>query len=209
MGGTGIWNPRLGVASVAVLAIHATIIVVAILATRSQDSQTSARDFVSAWILTPTVPARETTSPQPSPPATAFAISPIEIQSPKMESVPVAPVDIGGAIDWTMEAERAAAAITTGPKHRQFGSHPGSGFQDEHTHAPPAHQPGEGYRDEFGNSVVWLNDRCFVVSETGTFGTPDFLARSRPTRTVCIDKSVPAGELFKDLPAYKKRHPQQ
>jgi hypothetical protein len=203
------WSPRQGAASVAVLAIHATIITVAILATRSRDSQTSVRDFVSTWILTPTAPAPKTPNPQSLPPAPSFTIDPIQIEPPKMESVPMPPAGTSGAIDWTMEAERAAAAISAGPKGRQFGSRPGSGFQEEQPHPPPAHQPGEGYRDEFGNSVVWVNDRCYAVSEPGTFGTPDFLSRARPTYTVCIDRSAPEGELFKDLPAYKKRHPQQ
>jgi hypothetical protein len=39
-----------------------------------------------------------------------------------------------------------------------------------------------------------------LVSSTGT--------RSIPARTVCERDPEPRGDLFKDLPAYKKYHPQ-
>jgi len=56
---------------------------------------------------------------------------------------------------------------------------------------------------------VWVSDRCYIVAEPAPLGTPDVIARSRVTRTVCTTPHGPwEGELFKDLPAYKKYHPQ-
>jgi hypothetical protein len=136
-------------------------------------------------------------------------INPMQIEPPKIESVPLPSAETGGTIDWTVEAQRTAAAISDAPKAREFGSHPGTGLQQEQQHSTPAHQPGEGYRDPYGDSVVWVNDSCYVVSESPALGAPEVFSRSRPTRTVCVDQSAPEGELFKDLPAYKKHHPQR
>jgi hypothetical protein len=205
LGGTKTWSLRQGLASIAVLMIHVAIIAVA---TRTRYSQPSVRDFVSTWILLPTAPTPKTSSPKPLPRTPSFMINPIRIEPPKIESVPIPSAETGGTIDWTIEAERAAAAISNAPKTREFGSHPRADSQQEQQHPTPAHQAGEGYRDPYGNSVTWVNDRCYVVSERAALGTPDVLARSRPTYTVCVDQSAPEGELFKDLPAYKKHHPQ-
>ena len=135
-------------------------------------------------------------------------IQPIPIEPPTIESVPIPPTGMGTTIDWTNEAERAATAISTAPKAREFGLHPRADPRQEQQHPTPAHQAGEGFRDLYGNNVVWVSDRCYVVSERTAGGTPDVLARSRPTHTVCVDAGASEGELFKDLPAYKKYHPQ-
>jgi len=134
-------------------------------------------------------------------------INPIKIEPPEIELVPIPPEVTGRTIDWAMEAERAAAAISNAPKTREFGSHREANSQQKQQHPAPAHQVGEGYRDPYGNTIIWVSDKCYVVSERGVLGAPDVLARSRPTYTTCVDTSAPEGELFKDLPAYKKLHP--
>jgi len=121
--------------------------------------------------------------------------------------VPIPPTDAGRAIDWTVEAERAAAALSNAPKPREFGAFPRADSQEMPAHPTPAHHAGEQYRDPYGNTVVWVSDRCYVVSERAALGMPGVLAQSRPTHTVCVDPRGPEGELFKDLPAYKKYHP--
>jgi hypothetical protein len=206
LGGTRALDLRRGVASVAALAIHVAIITVVIVNSRSRDPPSLIRDFVSTWILLPTAPATEASNSKPLPRAPLLIINPIPIEPPTTEPVPMPSADTSRAIDWTMEAQRAAAAVTNVPKTSELG--PEANFQREQR-PTPTHQAGEGYRDPYGNTVVWLNDRCYVVSESPALGTPDVSLRSRPTRTACVDQSAPEGELFKDLPAFKRHHPQR
>jgi hypothetical protein len=208
LGSARTWSLRHGVGFIAVLVIHVAIISVVILTSRIRYSQPSVRDFVSTWILLPTASAPKISTPKPLPPTPSFTINPIQIEPPKIESLPVPAPETGGAVDWTMEAQRAVTAISSGPKTREFGSHPRADSQQEQQYPPAAHQAGEEYRDPYGDTVVWVNDRCYVVSESPALGTPDVLARSQPTHTVCVDPSAPEGELFKGLPAYKRHHPQ-
>jgi len=201
-------NLRRGVGFVAVLGVHIAIIRIAILTSHAWYSQPSVGDFVSTWILLPTVPSPKTSTPKLLPSAPSFTINPIQIEPRKTESAPVSSAETGGTVDWTLESQRAADAILNAPKPREFGSQPRADSQRAAQYPPAPHQTGEGYRDPYGDSVVWLNDKCYVVSESPALGTPDVFARSQPTHTVCVDPSAPEGEQFKGLSAYKKHHPQ-
>jgi len=107
------------------------------------------------------------------------------------------------AIDWREEARRAASAVAEPRPHREFSHTPKI---DGVTRRRPAHQAGEQYRLDTGEWVVWVSDRCYIVSGVPPIGLPDVLARSIPTTTVCRDNSPPPGELFRELPAYQKYH---
>jgi hypothetical protein len=105
--------------------------------------------------------------------------------------------------DWDSEAKRAAGAVTTESTIRQFGRNPAIPFDGLKSNPDLPHEAGDQYRvgDEW---IVWVSPHCYIVSSPPPLGMPDVLARSIPTRTVCQDDSKPAGEQFKDLPAYKK-----
>jgi hypothetical protein len=119
---------------------------------------------------------------------------------------PAAPIDdVSGTVDWAAEARQAAAAVTDAPKNRLFGQHPNSDTHLPEIQRRSPHYAGEHYTDAFGSHVVWISDSCYVVSDPPLPGTPHGLNMSR---MACIDFSNPAGELFKDLPAYKKYHPE-
>ena len=203
MEGTKTGRLRQGVVSVTVLMVHVSFIAVAI---RTRYSQPPVRDVVSTWIVLPTDPFPKTSNPHPLTHAPASLINPTRIELPNTESLATLPTDPGKAIDWTVEAARAAAALSNAPKPRELGSFPRADTQEMPVHPTPAHHAGEQYRDLYGNTVVWVSDRCYVVSERAALGMPGVLAQSRPTHTVCVDPRAPEGELFKDLPAYKKYH---
>jgi hypothetical protein len=40
--------------------------------------------------------------------------------------------------------------------------------------------------------MVWISDRCFIICELPPLGMAAALARSIPTRTVCVGDSGPA-----------------
>lgn len=121
---------------------------------------------------------------------------------------PSAPTeDSGNAIDWNLEKERVAGSSVQNPKYRRFGARPSPDLDGPHR-SRPSHTAGESYRDMYGDTVVWINARCYMVSEAPQLGTPEVFKHLQPTRAACIREGPSEGELFKDLPEYKKRHPQ-
>jgi hypothetical protein len=129
-------------------------------------------------------------------------VEPLNVPPPQIDF----PTGADTSIDWSAEARRAAAAVTGAPKFREFGRIPK--VDSEQLPHPPAHMAGEQYRDVDGTWIVWVSDRCYIVSGIPALGLPDILAHSILTRTVCQGDSGPRSDLFKDLPAYKKYHPQ-
>jgi hypothetical protein len=73
----------------------------------------------------------------------------------------------------------------------------------------PLHHAGEHYTLKTGELVVWVSDRCFVVSEPPSLGTPNAFAHLNLTHTQCTGSPGPRSDLFKDLPKYKKLHPDE
>lgn len=196
-------NIRRGAAVAAVAALHVGLVSILIITPRTS-TRSRGDDLVTTLILL-------------SPPL-ATAVSPRHGRSP-LAPAPITPVepmtspprDIGlpntpnTSIDWDSEAKRAAGAVTSESTIREFGRNPATPLDRLRSHREPAHETGEQYRvgDEW---IVWVSPRCYIVSSLPPLGMPDVLARSIPTRTVCQDNSKPTGELFKDLPAYRKYH---
>jgi hypothetical protein len=112
------------------------------------------------------------------------------------------------AADWMSELHSAAADVNKdqagqGSVTDEVPSKPHSLW------APPLHHAGEQYTLKTGELVVWVSDRCFVVSEPPTFGTPNAFAHLALTHTQCTGSPGPRSDLFKDLPEYKKLHPDE
>ncbi len=93
---------------------------------------------------------------------------------------------------------------------RPFGRNPASEAAPlPGSPAVAVHHAGEEYRDTDGSSIVFVTDHCFVASDALPPGTPDLIARARPTRTVCKgDPGWSRADLFRDLPAYRRYHPE-
>ena len=196
---------RAGVVAV-VLVIHLTLIIAAALATRRGDSHSSAPDFVTTWVL---LPARAA----PAPPAESRAqlnsirlIRAIPIETPEIQSLPIFSDDAAQAVDWVLESRKAVTAVLGAPKARQLGPSSKEDPLGAMQQLQAVHRAGEAYRDSGGNNEAWVDDSCYVLSESAPLGTPDVFARARPTRTICVDGRAPEGELFKDLEAYRKHH---
>ena len=188
MAGRKTGRLRQGAVSVAVLVIHMSFIAVAI---RTRNSQPSVRDVVSTWLVLPTAPLPTTSSPQPLTHASASMINSIRIELPNTESVPISPADAGRSIDWTVEAQRAAADLSNAAKPREFGSHPRADSQEQPLHSTPAHHAGEQYRDPYGNTIVWVTDRCYVVSEKAALGIRRGSTPRAQTTTDCSGHGRP------------------
>jgi hypothetical protein len=151
--------------------------------------------------VTPPVPADRRHLPVTNETAPLAPVEPPTPPPPQLDF----PTDADTSIDWNAEARRAAAAVTAAPSVREFGRTPKGGFAEGPKNSAPR-MAGEQYR-EGGDWIVWVSDRCYIVSAVPPVGLPDVLARSIPTRTVCKGNSGPRSDLFKDLPAYRKYHP--
>ena len=117
------------------------------------------------------------------------------------------PDNTGNAIDWDLERQRATQSMVPPPTTRSFGSHPRAEVAEPRRDAP-LHQAGETYVDTYGDRIVWITANCYLVSEASELGVPEAFKRVKPMRGGCIRQGPGEGELFKDLPEYKKRHPQ-
>lgn len=124
-------------------------------------------------------------------------------------------------VDWTDAARRAVAAITqqaSGPLDHQLRSKalgtmiPSLSWQGIPLHSwfqAPAHHVGENYMASTGQGIVWLSDRCYQISQLPLSGASQNILQMEIPTTVCSKQSdQPRGDLFKELPAYKKYGPQ-
>ena len=200
MRGPGTWSLRRSTALIAVIVLHAGLLT--LLVTLRTSTRPAPGGFVSTFIALPqpsSAPQRRERLPEtpqlaPMPPVEPLIAPPAQISPPG---------NAGPSIDWNEQAQRAAAAVAEPRAYRQFSHTP---KVDAVTGRRPAHEAGEQYRLDDGKWVVWVSERCYIVSGVPPLGLPDVLARSIPTTTVCQDDSPPPGELFKDLPAYQKYH---
>jgi hypothetical protein len=195
---------RRAISLVAVLVGHAILLIAFIYASHPEGSASAVKEFVSTWI-SQSAPARvapqRTVRQSVSPPK----LQPIEPITPPPVSLPSFAGTPGNAVDWAAEAGRAADAATSGPKARAFGPHAHTETQPAERQRDSPHFAGEEYTDQTGSHIVWTSDRCYLASDPALPGIPKGLNFSR---FGCVDYSKPPGELFKDLPAYKKNHGQ-
>lgn len=196
-------TPRRAIAFAAVLALHEVGLLV-LVEFRSKSPPPAAHDFISTLILLPTQSSPATRAPnQPLQPVnTRIDSTPPQLPIPDSGEIPSNTPRRG--IDWAAEAQREGTAITQRPNAIEFGQLPHGDDEEKSFQSTPAHYAGQQYRDEFGESIVWVSNHCYVVSENARFDVP---RGSNPTRTICVgDTGQPRGDLFKDLPAYTKYH---
>jgi len=71
---------------------------------------------------------------------------------------------------------------------------------------PPAHHAGEQHRLDTGEWIVFISDNCYQIS-SAIPTVPPALGKGIGQSTFCLDDSdTPRGDLFDELPAYKRRH---
>jgi hypothetical protein len=138
------------------------------------------------------------------------------VAAPTLPSLTLVPMvssedDSSNSVDWAAEARIVAAASAAGVPYRPFGSHVPSGTASSPGAGPspsPEHKAGDQYRTENGDWVVFVTKNCYQISSSipNLFSS---ILRTLPLQTYCPGKSkeAPRGDLFEQLPAYKKYHP--
>jgi hypothetical protein len=207
VGGPNTWSVRRPIAFAAVVAFHVGLLIVLTIALRTGVRRSAPVDLTTTFISLPSPTPPAVNRPPPPILTSSAPISPVE---PPALPPPRISVQSGAdtSIDWDSEARRAAGAAMGPPHPREFGRTPEAPSWLGPTRPPTGHQAGEQYRSDTGDWIVWVSDRCYIVSGVPPLGAPDVLARSIPTRTVCEGDSGPRSDLFKDSLAYKKYHPQ-
>jgi hypothetical protein len=208
MGGSRASSPERTAAFGVIVAAHAGFLLVLSIALDRRAGQPVPASSVSTLILL-SLPIR-VLPPDRRRRRDLEEAAPIEpLALPSIRSPDIAlPGEVRAPIDWLAEASRAAEEVSSAPHRHEFGQIPQAPSWLGPSLPGPAHYAGEQYRLDTGESIVWVSDRCYILSEPSPLGIPDVLARSRGTQITCqAPPGPPPGELFKDLPAYKKYHP--
>jgi hypothetical protein len=166
-------------------------------------------DVSMAMIL---IPPTDRRTPEHKVRAKVTAAHPLPAAEPMVEAATAihstpSPVSPNNTINWDLARQSVASSMALPPKRGIFDAPPRSEAEESHRAEPP-HSAGESYRDVYGDTIVWISESCYIVSEAPELGIPEAFKRVQPTRVRCIRQGPAEGELFKDLPEYQKRHPQ-
>jgi hypothetical protein len=198
------WGRSRYLALLVVLAVHVALLTGLIIAAKARFLTTLAAPPIELLILpqnaAPTVPPppdrRKKVAATPlTPPPDALTLV-----TPNSNSEVAGP-----PIDWSQEAHNAAASIARSatalndtipapPSNSPFA-------------APPAHHKDEQIPTTDGRWIVYVSNDCYQVSKSMTSIT-NATNNGMGLQTYCRRHSKkPRGDLFDQLPAYKKLHP--
>jgi hypothetical protein len=185
------WQSRVGVAAVALtLNIGFGLILIAALETERRKPPRIV--FTGFWTYSTPHSSASKTVIRPkgdAHPKVPGVVAPLEgsedagqlPQSAPSEQSPNAP------IDWSRAAIAAAQGIVNEQKPQVFGELPDTEPTTRRRPAPE-HYAGESYQDALGNTLVWLSDHCYIVSELSRPGVADYMKGGIPTTQRCIAK---------------------
>jgi len=135
--------------------------------------------------------------PSAVPPAAVITIDPS-----------AAPADEAGPpVDWAQEAVSVAAGIAKeGSAERGQGSASAPSVKSPFA-PPPVHHKGDQFPTADGQWIVFVSEDCYQVSKSIT-DVSNATHNGMGLQTYCTRHSKkPRGDLFDQLPAYKKLHP--
>jgi hypothetical protein len=206
MGGLETWR-RTG-ALAATVALHLVAIIALVAAFHREVRAPSTAAFVGTLIILP-ASARRPEPVERERLGSSETLTPLRpAEPPPLAPLPISPPVDGTAIDWSGQARDAAATQAESLTGREIDPAPRKDGESVPQERERGHRAGESYRTDTGDSIVWISSRCYVISENPPPGTPQSVARARPSRTVCPSESSEArGDLFQEAQAYRKRHP--
>jgi len=114
----------------------------------------------------------------------------------------------GVPIDWADQAHAVADTIAANTDAREGHLAPDlTTPQKSIFPEAPAHHAGEQHRLDTGEWIVFISDNCYQIS-SAIPAVPTALDNGIGQSTFCLDNSnTPRGDLFDQLPAYKRYHP--
>jgi septal ring-binding cell division protein DamX len=199
------WKRSRYASLLAVLAVHTAVLMGFLMTAKTRFAAPPTSSAIELLNL-----PRNVIQPTPPPPA-----SPDRQKKPRAvtstlptDSLTVVPTTNGDAsgngIDWAQEAHDAAASFTKREKGASTASEPASKSAFA---PPPAHYKGEQIPTADGRWMVFVSDNCYQMSNDLTHIT-NATNTGVAIQTYCNRHSNKArGDLFEQLPAYKKYHP--
>lgn len=200
------WERSRYAASLGVLALHVAVLGGLLLAAKTRLPTTPAATPIELLVLPPNA------DPTPPPPPT------LPDHRKKSLAAPLPPPDAltaitpnsasavtGPPIDWFQEAHNAAVNIARdAPALDDKNS---AALSDSPFAAPPPHHKGDQIPTADGRWSVFVSENCYQLSKDMTHIT-NATNTGVAIQTYCNRRSKePRGDLFKQLPAYKKYHP--
>jgi hypothetical protein len=201
------WGRSRYAALLGVLALHVAVLTSLLIAARTSTRTTPAAIPIELLVLpqdaAPSAPPpptssdrrkKVTTAPLPPPPDA------LTVTTPNPTSGTAGP-----SINWSQEAHNAAENIARGatvPDETKPSALSNSPFAE-----PPAHHKGEQIPTADGRWMVFVSEDCYQLSKEITHIT-NATNTGVTIQTYCNRRSKePRGDLFKQLSAYKKLHP--
>jgi hypothetical protein len=201
------------IALLAAVVLHAAVFAGLLLALRLRRVGISAEQFVTTLIDLPVASVPPPVEPARPPPDRRSKLQPKDRDVPAAPqvSVPVVPAQPATSpqIDWALQAEQSARAITADGK--QSLGEPRDPRRSAAAVQPifpaPVHHQGEEYRLGTGQVIEWVSSSCYLLSDPPALAAPESISKTRMARLYCPGKSGTArGDLFEQSPAYKKYH---
>ena len=201
------WGRSRYAALLGVLALHVAVLTGLIIAAKTHLPKEPAVIPIELRVIppnpAPTTPPPQTlaerrkkvsAAPVPLPPEALTAITPDSTSE-----------IAGPAIDWSQEAHDVAAKIAKGSPDLEATQRPA--LSNSPFATPSAHHKGEQIPTADGRWMVFVSEDCYQLSKGITHIT-NATNTGVAIQTYCNRKSKePRGDLFKQLPAYEKHHP--
>ena len=203
------WRPsRYGVLLV-VLAIHVAIIAFLVASSKTLRLLLPTATLIEVPFLPPATAQRVRTNTSPSPPLDMTRVAP-SVDATLSLSPELVPAmgTFGVPMDWADQAHTVADSIAANTDAREGRLAPDlTTPQKSIFPEPPAHHAGEQHRLDTGEWIVFISDNCYQISSSIS-AVPTALDNGTGRSTFCLDNSnAPRGDLFDQLSAYKRYHP--
>jgi hypothetical protein len=203
------WRPsRYGVLLV-VLGFHVSLIALFIASSKTLRLSVPTMTLIEVAFLPPVTAQRVRTNTSPSPPLDKTRVTPSDDATLTLSPELVPAVGTFGVpIDWADQAHTVAASAVANTDPHEGGLPPNlTAPQKSIFPEPPSHHAGEQHRLDTGEWIVFISDNCYQFS-SAIPTAPTALANGIGQSTFCLDNSnTPRGDLFDQLPAYKRYHP--
>jgi hypothetical protein len=202
------WGRSRYIAILVVSAIHLGVVIALILTVKSLHLTAPAPQTIDLLVLPSNIDARK---PEPPPTLQSRSKRALSLPVPPSSAITVNPsaeatdsVEAPG-VDWAQEARNVAAGIAKETSPGRSGEPPAS--PPSAFAPPPPHHKGEQIPTADGRWILYVSDDCYQVSKEITAIT-NATNTGIGIQTYCTRRSkAPRGDLFDQLPAYKKYHP--
>jgi hypothetical protein len=180
------WQPRRHLILLVVLILHLALIAALLRRSPAVERAESKPLTVELLFIPPVRPPKQ--RPESYLPYRLSTLSPTSIATPLFDAVSPLPPSSrsrgnGSGVDWEAEAHRALQAFEIRTNDFAGGANPGMPVEDNWSRTQ--HHPGDRYKTETGDWIVWINANCYQVASAAS---STYARGGAPPQTVCPDE---------------------